>query len=167
MSKLHPPYNEMIVTAILSLSGIRNSSSRQAITKFIVANYMVLDDREVHIRLGLKRLVGKGVLLQTRGTGATGSFKLNRAKLQPKFMKFKGVIGTDTLNDMVATVLASLKGTASNSKDMVGPAIEKNVVGRPSSKDIAQGDTAGLKGTTIMKDMVGTEVEKKIDIQKD
>jgi histone H1/5 len=71
----HPKYEEMIVTAISTLKE-RNGSSRQAIAKYIGSHYKVGEGFEVHVKMNLKRCVTKGVLIQTKGTGASGSFKL-------------------------------------------------------------------------------------------
>jgi len=71
----HPKYIEMVTTAIATLKE-RNGSSRQAITKYILANYKVSDACSTHIKLALKRGVAAGTLIQPKGTGASGSFKL-------------------------------------------------------------------------------------------
>ena len=71
----HPKYSEMIKAAIAALKE-RNGSSRQAILKYIKANYKVGESASTHIKLALKRAVVGGDLLQTKGTGASGSFKL-------------------------------------------------------------------------------------------
>ena len=71
----HPKYEEMIKSAILTLKE-RNGSSRQAIEKYIKANYKVGDTAAQHIKLALKKGAAKGTFLQTKGVGASGSFKL-------------------------------------------------------------------------------------------
>lgn len=80
----HPKYKEMITTAIESLKE-RNGSSRQAISKYLKANYKVGDSVDVHIKTELKRLVTSGDLVHTKGTGASGSFKVaKKAAEKPK-----------------------------------------------------------------------------------
>jgi hypothetical protein len=71
----HPKYIDMIKTAINVLKE-RNGSSRQAIVKYIKGNYKVGDSADVHVKLALKRGVASGELSQTKGTGASGSFKV-------------------------------------------------------------------------------------------
>ena len=78
----HPTYKEMIIAAITSLKE-RNGSSRQAIVKYITANYKVGDNSTVHVKLALKRMVTNKDLTQTKGTGASGSFKVVK-KAEPK-----------------------------------------------------------------------------------
>ena len=71
----HPKYSEMIAAAIVALKE-RNGSSRQAIVKYIAANYKVGDSAGTHVKLALKRGVAGGALKQTKGAGASGSFKV-------------------------------------------------------------------------------------------
>ena len=80
----HPKYIDMIVAAITSL-GERTGSSRQAICKYIQANYKVGDNINVHVKMALKRGVTSGTLAQPKGTGASGSFKVvKKAELAKK-----------------------------------------------------------------------------------
>lgn len=79
----HPKYIDMVVAAIAALKE-RSGSSRQAIVKYIKANYKVGDNSDVHVKLALKRGVAAGKLLQPKGTGASGSFKVGE---KPKEVK--------------------------------------------------------------------------------
>lgn len=67
----------MVLAAISNLKE-RSGSSRQAISKYINENYEVPPRFEVHMKQALKRLVGLNTLIQTRGTGASGSFMVNK-----------------------------------------------------------------------------------------
>ena len=78
----HPKYIDMVKAAIAALKE-RNGSSRQAIVKYIKANYKVGDNADVHIKIALKRGGVSGELAQPKGTGASGSFKLPK-KTEPK-----------------------------------------------------------------------------------
>ena len=71
----HPKYINMIIAAITVLNE-RTGSSRQAIVKYIKANYKVGDNASVKTKMALKRGVASGVLAQPKGTGASGSFKV-------------------------------------------------------------------------------------------
>ena len=71
----HPKYSEMIAAAIGALKE-RTGSSRQAIVKYITANYKVGESAGTHVKLALKRGVVGGALKQVKGSGASGSFKL-------------------------------------------------------------------------------------------
>ena len=80
----HPPYNEMVIAAITALKE-RSGSSRQAILKYIQANNSGLKPGyETHAKMALKRLVAKGTLVQPKGTGASGSFKIGKVEKPEK-----------------------------------------------------------------------------------
>ena len=76
----HPPYLEMIKAAIAALKE-RSGSSRQAIEKYIKANYKV-GEVGSHLKTALKRGVASGKFVHTKGVGASGSFKL--VKVEPE-----------------------------------------------------------------------------------
>lgn len=78
----HPPYVEMVRTAIASLKE-RGGSSRQKILAYITANYDVGKETgpiNARLRNALRSGVEKGFLLHSKkGTGATGSFRVGKA----------------------------------------------------------------------------------------
>ncbi|XP_033634126.1 histone H1.1, embryonic-like [Asterias rubens] len=87
----HPPAMKMVVAAIVALKE-KNGSSSQAIRKYIKDTFQVDMDRQaVFIRKALNTGVQQGVLIQTKGTGASGSFKLDPAmdKTKEKAKKVK------------------------------------------------------------------------------
>ena len=72
----HPPTSEMVINAIKSLKE-RGGSSLQAIKKYIGANYKVdAEKMSPFIKKYLKSAVVSGTLVQPKGKGASGSFKL-------------------------------------------------------------------------------------------
>ncbi|KAK7005585.1 hypothetical protein SK128_009981 [Halocaridina rubra] len=73
----HPPYGTMIAAAVKALKE-RSGSSRQAILKYIVANYKVGDEKKAasRLKIALKKGVTSGALKQVKGSGASGSFKI-------------------------------------------------------------------------------------------
>ena len=74
----HPKYSEMVGKAIAALKE-RGGSSRQAILKYIMANFNVGKDAQtvnVHLKLSLRACVKNKSLKQSKGTGASGSFKI-------------------------------------------------------------------------------------------
>lgn len=79
----HPKYIDMVKAAIVALKE-RNGSSRQAIEKYIKANYKVGDGAGTHLKLALKRGVEAKVIVQVKGTGASGSFKVNKELKEAK-----------------------------------------------------------------------------------
>ncbi|XP_058840412.1 histone H1A, sperm-like [Topomyia yanbarensis] len=82
-SSTHPPVSEMVLAAIRTLKE-RSGSSLQAIKKYIAANYMCDVARLApFIRKALKTGVEKGNITQTKGTGASGSFKVTVEAKKP------------------------------------------------------------------------------------
>ena len=81
----HPKYAEMISAAVTALKD-RSGTSKQAIVKYIAANYKVGDNANTHVKGALKRMVASGTLKQVKGAGASGSFKLAE---KPKVVKKK------------------------------------------------------------------------------
>ncbi|KAH3896065.1 histone H1-delta-like [Dreissena polymorpha] len=82
----HPKYSEMIAAALGALKE-RSGSSRQAILKYIQANYKVGDNVSAvnaHLKLALKAGVKSGAVKPSKGTGASGSFKLGEVKKAAK-----------------------------------------------------------------------------------
>lgn len=76
----HPTYGAMAKAAISALKE-RTGSSRQAILKYIMANYNLgsdTDQKRVNSRLkiALKNGLKTGAFKNAKGTGVTGSFKL-------------------------------------------------------------------------------------------
>ena len=74
----HPKYSDMVKTAVGSLKE-RGGSSRQAVLKYIMANFNVGSDAKSvnsHLKVALRNGVKKGFLKQSKGTGASGSFKI-------------------------------------------------------------------------------------------
>jgi hypothetical protein len=79
---VHPRTSEMVGNAIKSLKE-RGGSSLQAIKKYIAANYKVDSEKlSPFIKKYLKSAVAAGELVQTKGKGASGSFKLAVAKTE-------------------------------------------------------------------------------------
>merc|ERR1711990_393842 len=77
----HPTFAVMIAAAIAELKE-RKGSSRQAIEKYIAANYKVGPKYTGPLKQALKKGVEKGTFVQTKGVGASGSFKI--AKPEPE-----------------------------------------------------------------------------------
>ena len=72
----HPPVQQMVNAAIKNLKD-RKGSSLAAIKKYIAANYKCDVARLApFIRKYIKKAVADGKLSQTKGTGASGSFRI-------------------------------------------------------------------------------------------
>lgn len=83
----HPVYKDMVLAAIAALKD-RTGSSRQAILKYILANYKDVGvEKQVNsrLKLALKRMSDNGDLKHVKGKGASGSFRAaEKAKAAPK-----------------------------------------------------------------------------------
>jgi hypothetical protein len=85
----HPPVAQMVNEAISSLKE-RKGSSLAAVKKYVAANNKVdIEKLGPFIRRYLKKAVADGKLLQTKGTGASGSFKLAKPEKEEKKPKKK------------------------------------------------------------------------------
>merc|ERR1712053_70637 len=89
----HPKYSVMIAAAITALKD-RTGSSRQAILKYVCANYKV-DAAKAgqHLRLALKAGIKKGSLKMAKESGkGAGKFKLVKVEKPKKVKKVKKAV---------------------------------------------------------------------------
>lgn len=147
----HPKYSDMIVAAIGALKE-RTGSSRQAIVKYIQANYKVGDNAGAHTKLALKRMVAAGVLAQPKGTGASGSFKVVKkpAEKKPKPAAKKPTAKKPTTKKPTKKAAAAKKPTA-KPKKAKSPAKAKTPAAKKSTtpkKVAAKKPAAGKKPAT-------------------
>merc|ERR1712186_120767 len=87
----HPPYASMIKAAIKAL-GDRKGSSRQAILKYVCANYKVDAAKAAsRVRIALKKLVDSKAIVAAAAAGkkGAGSFKLPAKEPKAKPAKAK------------------------------------------------------------------------------
>jgi len=91
----HPQYTSMVGSAIQALKE-HKGSSRQAILKYIMANFKVGNDAKLvnsRIKVALRRCLKLGLIKHSKGgTGASGSFRLGEKKAaskKPKPVKVK------------------------------------------------------------------------------
>ncbi|XP_015987322.1 histone H1t [Rousettus aegyptiacus] len=87
--KAPSPSVSKLITEALSASHERAGMSLAALKKALAAAGYDVEKNNSRIKLGLKSLVSKGTLVQTKGTGASGSFKLSK-KAAPEPTKRKG-----------------------------------------------------------------------------
>ncbi|XP_065581093.1 histone 24-like [Artemia franciscana] len=74
----HPKYTEIITKSIADLKE-RGGPSRQAILKYIMGNFQVGTDTKVvnvHLKQALRRCLANRIVINPKGTGVSGSFKL-------------------------------------------------------------------------------------------
>merc|ERR1739848_567268 len=84
----HPAYKDMIKAAIVALK-TRGGSSRQAIAKYVGANFKCGDNMNTCLRMAIRRGVASGMLVQA--AGHSGTFRLAPAAAKKKTPKKKKV----------------------------------------------------------------------------
>lgn len=87
----HPPFINMVRAAIKGL-GDRKGSSRIAIVKYIMKNFKVgTDEKKVNsrVKVALRNGVKSKKVVQVKGVGASGSFKMGEKEAKPKVKKVK------------------------------------------------------------------------------
>ncbi|XP_069930952.1 histone H1t [Oryctolagus cuniculus] len=76
--KTPSPSLSQLITEALSVCQDRAGMSVAALKKALAAAGYDVEKNNSRIKLGLKSLVSKGILVQTKGTGASGSFRLSK-----------------------------------------------------------------------------------------
>uniref|UniRef100_A0A671TM39 Histone H1 n=1 Tax=Sparus aurata TaxID=8175 RepID=A0A671TM39_SPAAU len=78
-----PSVRDLIVKAV-SASKERSGVSLAALKKALSAGGYDVDKNKARVKTAVKALVLKGTLVQTKGTGASGSFKMSKKVAEPK-----------------------------------------------------------------------------------
>ena len=139
----HPPYFEMIKAAIVALKE-RNGSSRQAIEKYIKANYKV-GEVGSHLKMALKRGAANGKLVHTKGVGASGSFKVPKEeKKEKKPMKKPAPKKKPAAKPKKPAAKKAMKKPAAK-KAAKKPAAKKTTAKKPAAKKPAAKKPAAKK----------------------
>merc|ERR1712226_721249 len=129
----HPKCSVMIVAAIKALKD-RKGSSLAAIKKYIAGNYKVdIVKLGPHLKMSVKKAIAAGTLVQTKGTGAAGSFKVGKEAKpkkvkKPKAKKPKKVKKPKTPKKKAAKKAKSPKKAAKK------PAAKKPAAKKPAAK---------------------------------
>ena len=147
----HPKYSDMIAAAIVALKE-RSGSSRQAILKYISANYKVGDHAGTHLKLALKRGVTSGALKQVKGTGASGSFKVaDKPKVAKKKPAAKNPAAKKTPAKKAAKKPAAKKTPKKAKKATPKKAAKKPAAKKPAAKKPAKKPAAKKPAKKVAK----------------
>ncbi|XP_063252220.1 histone H1.11L-like [Prinia subflava] len=122
-----PSVTELITKAV-SASKERKGLSLAALKKALAAGGYDVEKNNSRIKLGLKSLVSKGTLVQTKGTGASGSFRLSKKPGEVKEKALKKRVPAAKPKKPSAKKLASAAKnvvTAKKSSKKVKPAAKK------------------------------------------
>ncbi|XP_057671386.1 histone H1-like, partial [Diorhabda carinulata] len=169
----HPPTSEMVNNAIKGLKE-RGGSSLQAIKKYIAANYKVDAEKVApFIKKYLKASVVSGSLVQTKGKGASGSFKLASATSTGGTSAKTNAIDKKKKKTAASTtgVTKSKKiVTAAKRNAIIGGGVDKSKSIKKSNKGKKTTGTAAAASlktstttTTPITDKKGVKVAKKTD----
>ena len=129
----HPKYSVMIAAAIAALKD-RTGSSRQAILKYICANYKVDAAKAAgRVRLALKKLVTSKAIVAAAAAGkkGAGSFKLAEKPKAAKPVKAKKKPAAKKAKKPAAKKPAAKKPAAKKAKK---PAAKKPAAKKPAAK---------------------------------
>lgn len=143
----HPPTSDMVNMAIKSLKE-RGGSSLQAIKKYLSSNYKIDAEKLApFIKKYLKSAVSSGTLIQTKGKGASGSFKLSPSTLKAK---------TETANSSVQKQIKKKVKKPLSSSD------EKKIKPKSTSVNNKKKPSAEKKKLTTNKIQKKTTDKKKL-----
>ena len=142
----HPKYSVMIAAAITTLKD-RTGSSRQAILKYICANYKVdAVKAAVQVRMALKRGVAKGALKMARASGkGAGSFKVVKVEKPKKVKKAKKPKAKKVKKVKKAAKKPAAKKAKKPKKAAKKPAAKKPAAKKPAAKKPAAKKPAAKK----------------------
>ncbi len=140
----HPKYSEMVHQALSGLKE-RGGSSRQAVLKYIMKNFSVGNDENIvntHLKIALRSGVKNATLKQSKGSGATGSFRLGEeAKKKPKAAK--AAAGKKTPKKAKAPPAAKIrKATKTTASDKTTKSPAKKMIKKSTTKSVV---TASVK----------------------
>ena len=156
LEKLPSSKDKFDITVINSISVLKNrkGSSKIAIIRYLKANYVVkLNENALNKRVknSLKESVDSGLIVQTKGIGANGSFKVNKdikIKVLQESAKFKRVLTIST--------------SSTTSKNMV-----KDDTNKKQNKDTKINSKVNAKVNSKVNAKVNSKVNAKVDSESD
>ena len=137
----HPPYAAMIKAAVKAL-GDKKGSSRQAILKYICANYKVdAAKAPSRVRISLKKLVDSKALVAAAAAGKKGAGSFKLAAKEPKAKKpaaKKAAKKPAAKKPAAKKPKAAKKPAAKKPKAAKKPAAKKPAAKKPAAKKPAK-----------------------------
>ena len=152
-----------LITEAFAVSQERAGMSLAALKKALAAAGYDVEKNNSRIKLGLKSLVSKGTLVQTKGTGASGSFKLNKkavsGEAKPKAKKAgaakpkkaAGAAKKAKKATGAGTPKKSAKKTPKKVKKPAGAAVAKKVAKSPKKAKAAKPKKAAKSAAKAVK----------------
>ncbi len=173
----HPKYSEMVQQSIAALKE-RGGSSRQAILKYMMKNFNLGNEEKtvnVHLKLALKTGVTKATLKQTKGTGASGSFKngeipkpkkVVKKKPAPKPKQAKKAKKPKTPAKKAAPKKKDVKKTSPKKKATKTKSTPKKVVKKPAATKTKKPAAKTAKKPAVKKPAAKKPTTKKAPTKK-
>ncbi|XP_076177749.1 uncharacterized protein LOC143152010 [Ptiloglossa arizonensis] len=145
----HPPTSEMVNSAIRELKD-RKGSSLQAIKKYMSTTYQVDGEKFApFIKRYLKSAVTSGAVVQTKGKGASGSFKLSVTK------------GTESKTKLQRTVKVAESKKVKKSVEKKTTSVRKPAATKKSPSSVKKTEVA--KKSTTTKRTSPTKAAEKVE----
>merc|ERR1711963_607168 len=131
----HPKYSVMIAAAITALKE-RTGCSRQAILKYVIANYKVdAAKAAIHLRTALKAGIKKGSLKMAKESGkGAGKFKLVKVEKPKKAAKKPAAKKPAAKPKKAAAKKPAAKPKAAKKPAAKKPAAKKPAAKKPAAK---------------------------------
>lgn len=155
----HPKYSEMVNQALGSLKE-RGGSSRQAVLKYIMKNFKVGNDESVvntHLKIALRSGVKNATLKQSKGSGATGSFRLGEEAKKKAAVKPAAKTTKKAKTPPAAKIRKTTKKTAAD-KSTKSPA--KKMIKKATTKSVSKSAGSSAAAKTVNKPKVATAAKK-------
>ncbi|NWW71668.1 H110 protein, partial [Climacteris rufus] len=127
-----PSVTELITKAV-SASKERKGLSLAALKKALAAGGYDVEKNNSRIKLGLKSLVSKGTLVQTKGIGASGSFRISKkpGEVKEKAPKKKKVVAKPKKPAVKKPASAAKKAVAAKKSPKKVKAVAKKAAKSP------------------------------------
>ncbi|XP_042617226.1 histone H1-like isoform X2 [Cyprinus carpio] len=148
--KAGPAVGDLIVKAV-SASKERSGVSLAALKKALAAGGYDVEKKNSRVKLALKSLVTKGTLVQVKGTGASGSFKINKQQTETKKKPAKKAAPKAKKPAAKKPAAAAAKKTTKSPKKTKKPAAPKKAVKSPKKAKTAKPKTAKPKAAKPKK----------------
>merc|ERR1711953_279910 len=130
----HPPYAAMVKAAVKALAD-KKGSSRQAILKYICANYKVdATKAPTRVRLALKKMVESKALVAAAAAGKKGAGSFKLAAKEAKAKKPAKKAAKKPAAKKAAKKPAAKKAAAKKPKAAKKPAAKKPAAKKPAAK---------------------------------
>lgn len=147
-SASHPPYKDMIVSAVITLKD-RNGSSRQGIKKWILSKHGNVSDKfDSMLNQAIRRGVENGDFIQPKGP--SGPLKLNKSGSTPSTRRTSKPASdkTTTSSRVSKSTPAAKKKSASVKKTSASKAKTASVTKRVSKAPAKSKRTSGAATTS-------------------